>query len=59
MWWRRGWRSGPGPSPEFDTASMLAAAEVDELTALLDKREAEQLGLWHAYQFVTFECRAS
>ncbi|MCB1249309.1 MAG: methyltransferase domain-containing protein [Acidimicrobiales bacterium] len=50
----------PGPeSPEFDTASMLAAAEVDELTALLDKREAEQLGLWHAYQFVTFECRAS
>ncbi|MCU0271176.1 MAG: class I SAM-dependent methyltransferase [Acidimicrobiales bacterium] len=43
-------------APEFDVASMLGGVVPEDLRVVLSQRRAERLGLWNAYQFLTFEC---
>jgi SAM-dependent methyltransferase len=46
---------GPGGG-EWDIPAMVAAAKGAGLVSALTQSDAERLGLWHSYQFVTFEC---
>jgi len=48
-----------GDGSEWDLPAMLAAAKGAGLVSVLDQADAERLGLWHSYQFATFECRAA
>ena len=45
-----------GDGSEWDVPAMLAAAKDAGLVSVVDQPEAERLGLWHSYQFATFEC---
>jgi SAM-dependent methyltransferase len=44
-----------GEDSEWDVPAMLAAAKDAGLVSVLDQADAERLGLWESYQFVTFE----